>query len=91
VGDYATSITYHPNRMINQVVHGNGPVDTQQNDPNHLRRPASIATRNGATTMWSTGTYTYDGAGNIAKMGTSGFTYDKARTPRVILSTSRTK
>jgi RHS repeat-associated protein len=70
------SITYHPNGMVNQVTHSNGVVDTQAMDPAAIRRPASLgSTLNGAT-LWTTGTYSYDGAGNITKMGTSWFTYD---------------
>jgi hypothetical protein len=37
-----------------------------------LPRPASIS-----NSLWSTGTYVYDGAGNVLKMGTGDtFTYD---------------
>jgi hypothetical protein len=84
-GYYASAITYHPNLQVNQVVHTNNPADpsksltdTQANDPNAMRRPASIAvTTVGGATRWSTGAYTYDGAGNVKSIGTHAFGYDK--------------
>ncbi len=68
VGAYATSISYHPNGLVHQIVHGNGVTVTQANDPYGMRRPASISTA-GATINWTTGTYQYDGAGNVVKIG----------------------
>jgi len=43
--------------------------------------PGSVPARGGgvianATTSWTTGTYTYDGSGNIKTMGPDAFTYD---------------
>ena len=84
-GYYASSITYHPNLLVNQVVHTNNPADatksltdTYANDPNLMRRPASITVTTPASAVrWSTGAYTYDGAGNVKAIGTHTFTYDK--------------
>jgi RHS repeat-associated protein len=69
-------ITYHSNGMIHQIAHGNGVVVTHAKDPNSMVRPASITAALGATTLWSTGTYQYDGSGNIWKIGSSWFDYD---------------
>jgi RHS repeat-associated protein len=69
-------ITYHANGMVHQAAHGNGVVVTQANDPNGMIRPASIAAAKDGVTLWSTGAYQYDGAGNIWKMGPSWFDYD---------------
>jgi RHS repeat-associated protein len=75
---YASSISYHPNLLVNQVAHGNSVIDTQANDGNALRRPASIsAATAGGVQRWSSGGYVYDGAGNITKMGNAWFLYDK--------------
>lgn len=79
---YASSITYHVNGMVNQVVHQNSPTvtvtDTTALDTtNGMARPASITAFRGATSLWNTGTYSYDGAGNIKRIGPSYFTYDK--------------
>ena len=77
-GSYASSISYHPNLMVNQVVHANGLTDTYANDPNLMARPAAITVTTPASGVrWSTGTYAYDGAGNVEAIGTHTFTYDK--------------
>jgi hypothetical protein len=76
VPSFATSISYHPNMMVNAVAHANGVTDTQGVDPNAMPRPASIAT-SGATQNWSSGTYAYDGAGNIKAVGQDYYIYDK--------------
>ncbi len=69
-------ITYYANGMVKDVAHGNGVVDTQGNDPNGIPRPSSITAALGGTPLWTTGTYQYDGAGNIWKIGTSWYEYD---------------
>jgi RHS repeat-associated protein len=76
---FVSGITYHPNGLYNQITHVNNVIDTQANDPNAMPRPASLsAQRSGLTpNLWSTGTYGYDGAGNVATMGGSYFLYDK--------------
>ena len=69
-------ITYYSNGMVKDVAHGNGVVDTQGNDPNGIPRPSSITAALGGATLWTTGAYQYDGAGNIWKIGTSWYEYD---------------
>jgi RHS repeat-associated protein len=84
-GYYASSIAYYPNLMVSQVVHTNNPADatknltdTYANDPNLMRCPASITvTTPTSAVRWSTGTYAYDGAGNVKAIGTHTSTYDK--------------
>lgn len=77
VPGYATSISYHANGMVNQVRHANGVTDTQAIDTsNWLARPLSFST-SGASANWSSGSYRYDGAGDVTKMGTDWFQYDK--------------
>ncbi|HEX3129810.1 MAG TPA: RHS repeat-associated core domain-containing protein [Thermoanaerobaculia bacterium] len=73
---YAT-INYHLNRMVNQVAHANTITDTYTVDASGMARPGSITSTLGTTIRWTTGAYSYDGAGDITKMGTSWFTYDK--------------
>jgi RHS repeat-associated protein len=75
VTTYGT-ISYHPNLLVSQINHGNGMIETQGNDPYEMRRPSALAA-SGPWASWSSGTYTYDGAGNIKTIGTAGFTYDK--------------
>ncbi len=76
VPSFTTSISYYPNMMVNVVTHANGVTDTYGADPSAMQRPASIATV-GATQNWSSGTYAYDGAGNIKAIGADYYTYDK--------------
>lgn len=68
-------ITYHPNGQIHEVAHANNVVASYGLDPDYLPRPASIKVVAG-TTLWDSGTYRYDGSGNIWKIGTSWFEYD---------------
>ncbi len=56
----------------------NGITWQQQMDPaTALPRPAAISTRTSANIeLWSTGTYSYDGAGNIRGIGPLSYQYD---------------
>jgi RHS repeat-associated protein len=69
------TISYYPNLLVSQVVHRNGVTDTQGNDPFSMRRPSSEGAA-GSFASWSSGAYTYDGSGNITRIGTSSYTYD---------------
>jgi RHS repeat-associated protein len=71
-----SQITYHSNGLMNQVPHANGVLFTQQNDPTSMTRPSVMTAVRGAATLWTTGTYTYDGAGNLKAVGTHTFVYD---------------
>ena len=70
------TISYHPNLLVSQIVHGNGVAETQGNDPSFQRRPSSEGAA-GPYASWSSGAYAYDGAGNITRIGNSAFLYDK--------------
>ncbi len=72
--NYGT-ISYYPNLLVNQVTHSNGVTDTQGNNPFSMRRPSSEGAA-GSFASWSSGAYTYDGSGNITRIGTSSYTYD---------------
>ncbi len=69
------TIAYYPNLLVSQIAHGNGVTETQGNDPNEMRRPSSLAA-SGPWASWNSGSYSYDGAGNVKAIGTSWFTYD---------------
>ncbi|MES1244022.1 MAG: RHS repeat-associated core domain-containing protein [Acidobacteriota bacterium] len=71
------SLSYHPNGMVNQVVHTNEVVDTQANDPDGMRRPSLISSAKGGSPLWSSGAYVYDGSGNIVKTGNGYYLYDR--------------
>jgi RHS repeat-associated protein len=78
VGGYASSISYHPNGMVNQVLHANNVRSTQAIAGNQMARPLSITVQDASTsaTLWATGNYVYDGAGNITRAGGNYYLYD---------------
>ncbi len=47
--------------------------------------PASFLVTYGTTSLWLTGTYAFDGTGNVKAIGTSSFVYD--RISRLVSST----
>ncbi|HET9227979.1 MAG TPA: RHS repeat-associated core domain-containing protein, partial [Thermoanaerobaculia bacterium] len=71
-----SEITYHPNGMVHQVPHSNGVLFTQQNDPNGMPRPSGMTATNPTTTLWTAGTHTWDGSGNLKAIGAQTFAYD---------------
>ncbi len=71
-----SQISYYANGLVNQVPHANGILFTQQNDPNGIVRPGGMTAVKGAATLWSTGTYAYDGMGSIKATGTQTYVYD---------------
>lgn len=69
-------VTYHPNGMVAQVQHGNGVTEQHGLDPHGMSRPASIGTVGVASGgNWSTGTYRFDGSGNVVEVGDSTYLY----------------
>ncbi len=71
------AIAYHPSGLWSTLVHGNGVTTTQTADPNGMRRPGRISVSGVSQgTPFDTGTYQYDGSGNIWAMGGDRFEYD---------------
>jgi RHS repeat-associated protein len=73
---YLTSISYHPNGLVHQVQRANGVRDLYGKDPSDLPRPSSIAAVYEGNALWQTGSYSYDGAGNVKAIGQDWYTYD---------------
>lgn len=75
---YASAITYHTNGMLAGVTHSNGVRDVYVQDPNRMQRVAAIWTA-GVGNNWNLADdpYVYDGAGNITKIGSNWYLYDK--------------
>ncbi|HSL82590.1 MAG TPA: hypothetical protein VLF66_07415, partial [Thermoanaerobaculia bacterium] len=73
---YASAIAYHPNGLLQQVTHANGVLDLQEKDPHDMARPARLRT-SGASEDFDTGVYSWDGAGNVTKMGSHRYVYDR--------------
>lgn len=76
VTGYASPISYHVNGTLSSVTHANGVVWSQTADPNSMPRPAAIQATAGASTLWNTGGYAFDGTGNVRAIGSSTFLYD---------------
>ncbi len=75
----AKSISYSASGAVYEYFTGLGTghdVKTRIDpDTNGLPRPALIGTT-GASSEWSSGSYSYDGAGDVMTMGADSFTYD---------------
>jgi RHS repeat-associated protein len=73
------SATYQPSGLLASYVTGNNTghnvTTTIGPDPNSIARPASFTT-SGASQNFSSGTYSYDGVGNITAIGSDTFGYD---------------
>jgi RHS repeat-associated protein len=78
VSGFATSITYHANGLVHQVSRPNGVTDYQNLDSSGMTRPASISAQRNSdgSVLWNTGTYQYDGSGNVWQMGATTYLYD---------------
>jgi len=70
-----SSATYNPAGGLQSYVTGNGVTTTINQVTNLLPRPLSIVT-SGADQNFSSGDYSYDGAGNIKSIGSDSFQYD---------------
>lgn len=62
--------------MFRTATHGNGIVTTFNADPNKMARPSSITATFSTTTYWNSGTYQFDGSGNIKAIGADDYVYD---------------
>jgi RHS repeat-associated protein len=81
VPGYAQNVTYHPNGMMSGVQRLNpsnqvAVTETFDKDPNNLQRPRRLTLSGGAS--WTTGDYSYDGSGNVKKIGSDWYVYDGA-------------
>ena len=77
VPGYAAELTYHGNGTLAKVHHLNGTIDEISADPHGMSRPRSLSTLGSSGTLWSSGDFSYDAAGNIAGMGADRFFYDE--------------
>ena len=81
VTGYASSVTYHPNSLVDSIQHTNGVTVIHGRDPRNMARPASIEIEGPNINDWTlgggAGTFTYDGVGNISSIGNDTYRYDK--------------
>ena len=72
---WATEIGYHRNMSLRELQHANGIVDGIGRDPDFMARPASMWVKSSsAETLWESGTFRFDGAGNLLEMASANFT-----------------
>jgi RHS repeat-associated protein len=81
---YVEGITYHPSGMVKTITHAkrvtdvqSGASDSRTIASNMMARPDTISATPTSGTQWSSGTYQYDGAGNIKAIGSDTYSYDK--------------
>jgi RHS repeat-associated protein len=74
---FANSLTYHDNLALASVGHSNGVTDWVGQDPDRMMRPAALWTSGVAgEENWNSGSYQFDGSGNIKAIGAQRFRYD---------------
>jgi RHS repeat-associated protein len=76
IGGFSNQISYYPNGMINTLSHANGVYEAQSQGAHNMARPDALAAWNASQYLFATGTYQYDGAGNIAAIGSNAYVYD---------------
>jgi RHS repeat-associated protein len=76
VTNYASLIHYGGTGLVSSVAHSNGVTDTYAVDANGIPRVASFNFKNGITTLLDSGPFTYDGDGNILKIGNDTYGLD---------------
>jgi len=62
---YSSTIEYHPNGLVNRTYHDGAARLVQDLDANGMARPSEISAKLSTTTLWTTGSYSYDGSGNV--------------------------
>ncbi len=81
VNGWTNDLTYHPSGTWATIPHTNGTQDSHTVQASNNARTLALNTTNPGV-LWNTGSYTYDGSGNIVTIGdTSGYDdlyrYDK--------------
>ncbi len=76
IESWTEQFRFHPTGGLAEILRSNQTVDTFALDPTNPTRPQSFLTKLGPTTKWTSGTYGYDGAGNVTAIGGSTFRYD---------------
>lgn len=74
---WVDSVDYHPSGLWSRIDHANGVSDIQERDPFHRSRPSRIYFENAAqSTLWDSGSMSYDGSGNLTGAGSNLYAYD---------------
>ena len=72
-----SNVAYLPDgRVGSSILGGTRTVTVSQDTSSYLPRPTDIKMQISGSTVWDSGTYTYDGAGNIKTIGSNTYGYD---------------
>ena len=78
-GLMGATYTYHPNHQLASVAFDNGTTGAYGEGTSGMVRPARRHFKNAAgQSLFDTGTYGYDGTGNVRAIGADSYTYDGA-------------
>ena len=77
VESLATQLSYQLGGMLHTVDHANGVTETLTAPSNRFQRSDSISTSGVGGAHWDTGTYAYDGFGNIKDIDGDFFKHDR--------------
>jgi RHS repeat-associated protein len=70
-------IRYHPNGLWSEIDHRNNWTERQTIASHGMQRPLALSAENAAgQQQYTTGSFAYDGAGNVKAMGADSFHYD---------------
>ena len=85
VPGWAPEIGYHRNMTLRRLEHANGVVDRVGLDPDLMTRPASMQAESaGGQTLWQSGTFRFDGAGNVLELSAGGESAGDSFTDRFV-------
>ena len=74
---WVNRIDYHPGGLWSRIIHSNFVSDYQDVDAYHKGRPGRIYMTGASPYNWDSGSMTYDGSGNIARIGEVKHAYDR--------------
>jgi RHS repeat-associated protein len=78
VRGFVQQTTYHPNGLVNEMTYSSNIKWIQNNDPDSMARTGKITVKNAAgTSIFDSGSYSFDGTGNVIKVGNDRFVYDR--------------
>ena len=77
-GTLSADYRYHSNLQISRIGYGNTVEDLIGQGTSGMVRPSWLITRRPGKSMRNSGSYSYDGAGNIKRIGTQDHYYDEA-------------
>ena len=78
ITNLVSRLDYHPHSAFFQRIQFANGVDEEIDTTLGIVRPHRIQAKRGNQTLWDSGIYAYDGAGNVKSIGPSRFSYDRS-------------